>query len=73
MPRPTVWRVRVMRTQEAFVDVMAFSAAGAEAEAAKVPGVSHVFTKSALRADEPEALRVRGEGQQGTREGELEE
>jgi hypothetical protein len=59
MPRPAQWRVRVKRSVELWVDVLAHSAIEAEAEAAKVPQVLSVFAKSAIRADEaapPERL-----------------
>lgn len=52
MKRPTMWRVRVQRAMEVFVDVQATSAEQAEAEAAKVPGVVSVFGKSAIRVDQ---------------------
>lgn len=52
MARPTIWRVRVSRCIEAFVDVSAHDDAEAEAEAAKVPGVVSVFARSAIRADQ---------------------
>ena len=50
--RTTSWRVRVKRAQESWVEVQSHTAAGAEAEAAKVPGVLQVFGRSAVRADE---------------------
>jgi len=46
--RPKPWRVRVMRKIEAFVDVEATGVDDAEAKAAGVPGVVHVFPRSAL-------------------------
>jgi hypothetical protein len=49
--RAKPWRVRVMRSVETWTDVTAQSAAEAEAEAAKVPGVLQVFARSAIRAD----------------------
>ncbi len=61
--RPIVWRVRVKRAIEAWVDVSAHDPAEAELEAAKVPGVLSVFGKSAIRGDEaarpepPEGVR----------------
>ena len=61
MPRPSNWRVRVMRKIEAFVDVQAYSAEGAESEAAKVPGVVHVFPKSAVKDIGPADVHQRGE------------
>ena len=45
--RPKPWRVRVMRKIEAFVDVEATDVADAETKASHVPGVVHVFPKSA--------------------------
>ena len=51
MARRFQWRVRVMRVAEVFVDVEATDIEDAEKEAAKVPGVKMVFTKSALRTD----------------------
>jgi hypothetical protein len=51
MPRRNQWRVRVQRLVEVYVDVEAFDALDAEAEAAKVPGVKSVFAKSAMRTD----------------------
>jgi hypothetical protein len=52
MARPTIWRVRVSRCIETFVDVSAVDASQAEAEAIKMPGVVSVFAKSALRIDQ---------------------
>ena len=52
MPRRFPWRVRVQRTVESWVDVEAFTAAEAEAEARTAPGVTSVFPRSAIRADE---------------------
>lgn len=52
MSRPTIWRVRVKRSIEAWVDVLALTAAAAEADALKVPGVISVFGKSAIRGDQ---------------------
>jgi len=52
MARLTIWRVRVRRSVEAWVDVEADTAALAEVEAQKVPGVLSVFGKSAIRGDE---------------------
>ena len=63
MARRIIWRVRVKRSIEAWVDVEAFNARDAELEAAKVPGVLSVFDKSAIRGDEaarpepPEGVR----------------
>ena len=53
--RPITWRVRVKRAQESWVEVQSHTAAGAEEEAMKVPGVLQVFGKSAVRADEATA------------------
>ena len=50
--RQATWRVRVKRAAEVWVDVEAPSAIEAETEAAKVPGVVHVFGRSAVRGDE---------------------
>lgn len=50
--RPTIWRVRVRRAIEAWVDVSATSSSQAEIEALKVPGVLSVFGQSAMRGDE---------------------
>lgn len=52
MPRLTMWRVRVKRSIEVWVDVQAVTAADAEAGAANLPGVISVFGKSAIRGDE---------------------
>ena len=52
MARSIVWRVRVKRAIESWVDVEADSPGQAEIEAAKVPGVISVFGKSAVRGDE---------------------
>ena len=59
MARPENWRVRVKSAIETWVEVPAYSAVGAEVEAAKVPGVISVFGKSAIRANlasEPEPM-----------------
>ena len=48
MTRPSPWRVRVMRKMEVWCDVSATSAADAEEQAITVPGVIHVFEKSAI-------------------------
>lgn len=53
--RATTWRVRVKRAQEAWVEVSAHTAAGAEDEAMKVLGVMQVFGRSAVRSDEAAA------------------
>lgn len=47
-----MWRVRIKRAIEAWVDVQAVTAIEAEAEAVKLPGVISVFGKSAIRGDE---------------------
>lgn len=52
MPRIPIWRVRVRRAIEVWVDVQAVTAAQAEIEAVYVPGVISVFGKSAIRGDE---------------------
>jgi hypothetical protein len=50
--RAAIWRVRVKRAIESWVEVQAASAAEAEREAAKVPGVVSVFARSAATGDE---------------------
>ena len=52
MARLTIWRVRVRRSVEAWVDVEADTAALAEIDAQKVPGVLSVFGKSAIPGNE---------------------
>ena len=52
MARPIIWRVRIVRRIEDWVDVLAHDGPGAEAEAAKLPHVVSVFGKSAIRGDE---------------------
>jgi hypothetical protein len=52
MSRQIIWRVRVKKAIEAWVDVEAPTPAQAELEAAKVIGVISVFGKSAIRGDE---------------------
>ena len=52
MPRLIMWRVRVRRSVEVWVDVQAHSAVEAETGAANLPGVISVFGKSAIRGDE---------------------
>lgn len=47
-----MWRVRVKRAVEVWVDVQAHTAEQAEAEAVKLPMVISVFGKSAIRGDE---------------------
>ena len=61
MARPVVWRVRVKRATESWVDVLAHDGEQAEAEAMKVPGVMQVFARSAMRGDEA-AIPERPEG-----------
>lgn len=61
MPRPIIWRVRVRRAMEVWVDVQAVTGAEAEVEAIKLPGVIGVFGKSAIRGDEA-ALPERAPG-----------
>ena len=53
--RTVSWRVRVKRAQESWVEVQSHTAADAEDEAMKVPGVMQVFARSAMRADEAAA------------------
>ena len=61
MPRPHIWRVRVKRAIESWVEVRAPTGAEAEKEAINVPGTLSVFAKSAIRADfEPETERPAG-------------
>lgn len=55
MARSIIWRVRVKRAIESWVEVQAPSAIEAETEAYKVPGVISVFGRSAIRADETAA------------------
>lgn len=52
MARPIIWRVRVNRSVEAWVEVQASSGPEAEVEAAKIPGVVSVFGRSAIYGDE---------------------
>lgn len=52
MSRPIIWRVRVKRAMEVWVDVQAVTAAEAEAKAINLPAVLSVFGKSAIRGDE---------------------
>ena len=49
--RPTIWRVRVLRTLEDWVEVPAGSASEAEIDAGKIPGIVRVFGRSAIRGD----------------------
>ena len=60
MARPSLWRVRVNRVNEAWVEVDAYSDVEAEAKARSVPGVVSVFGRSAIRVDEPERERQAG-------------
>jgi hypothetical protein len=46
--RPCIYRVRVYRKIEDWVEVKAHSALEAETEAYKVPGVLNVFPRSAI-------------------------
>jgi hypothetical protein len=46
--RPKLWRVRVLRQEEAWVDVEAHDRAEAYVEAAKRPRVVNVFPRSAV-------------------------
>ncbi len=61
--RPIIYRVRVKRAVEGWVDVSAHTPAQAELEAAKAPSVISVFPQSAIRGDEaarpesPEGVR----------------
>jgi hypothetical protein len=48
--RPAIYRVRVGRLIEDWVEVKAFTARDAEDQAAKVPGVKMVFGRSAILA-----------------------
>ena len=50
--RPAVWRVRVRRAIEDWVNVEAHDPRQAEVEAAKLFGVVSVFNGSAIRGDE---------------------
>ena len=59
-PTPEQQRIKAMqaqvkRAQEAWVEVSAHTAAGAEDEAMKVLGVMQVFGRSAVRSDEAAA------------------
>ncbi len=58
MPALIMWRVRVRRAEEVWVDVQAPTAEKAEADAVNLPRVISVFGKSAIRGDQaarPEA------------------
>lgn len=57
MPRPTPWRVRVSRVMEQWVEVQAFTEAGAESAARVLPGVVNVF-KPAIPAGDEEVIRT---------------
>ena len=52
MARPIVWRVRVKRSVEVWVDVQGLTAQEAEKQAGNLPGVTHVFARSAILGDE---------------------
>ncbi|HEY7326904.1 MAG TPA: hypothetical protein VH592_04665 [Gemmataceae bacterium] len=57
--RPTIWRVRVLRYAEEWIDVQAVTPSEAEIAALGVPRVAKVFPGSAVRGDEtarPEPL-----------------
>lgn len=56
--RPRPWRVRVRKTVEDWVEVVAASAAEAETIAAGRPGVVSVFAGSTLSAEKPVKDRV---------------
>lgn len=61
MARIPIWRVRVKRAIEDWVDIQAATAAEAEGLAIDRPGVLSVFAKSAVRGDlEREAARPVG-------------
>ena len=62
--RPIIYRVRVRRAVEGWVDVSAHTPAQAELEAAKAPGVISVFPQSAIRGD----LALRPEVPEGVRD-----
>lgn len=49
--RRKLWRVRVRRSIECWVEVSAFTKGEAEKEAAVTPGVLSVFARSAIPAD----------------------
>ena len=50
--RQIMWRVRVKRAVDTWVDVEAHTAADAERAAAELPGIVSVFGRSAIRGDE---------------------
>lgn len=55
--KPKQWRVRVLRSTEEWVEVLALTGDQAEVEAVKIPRVLSVFGKSAIPGDriyEPE-------------------
>ena len=61
MPRPNIWRVRVKKAIEDWVEVQASAGPEAEQQAANVLGVLSVFPRSAIRADfVPESERPVG-------------
>ncbi len=51
-PRIPIWRVRVKRAEEVWIDVEAATAELAEIEAIKVPFVIAVFGKSAIPGEQ---------------------
>jgi hypothetical protein len=53
MSRPKIWKVRVKRAIEEWVDVEANSPLQAELLAANIPFVISVFGGSAMRGDRP--------------------
>lgn len=53
MKKKLVWRVRVMRANEEWVDIEADDALQAETNAAILPRVISVFARSAIRGDKP--------------------
>ena len=60
-PRVPIWRVRVKRAHEEWVDVEAQTAELAEIEATKIPFVISVFTRSAIPGEQklfPESPRA---------------
>ena len=53
MPKQIIWRVRVRRAIEEWIDIKADSALQAEQEAANRPNVLGVLTGSTMRGDRP--------------------
>lgn len=53
MRKQMIWRVRVRRAVEEWVDIQADTALQAEEQAAMLPQVLSVFGKSAMRGDRP--------------------